>query len=371
MNDGEIRPLKLIEGIRTRPSMYVGSTDSRGLHQLVWGFIDDSVGEIASGIATTVTVSLHEDESVELVDNGRPIPVHALPEFENRSLLEVHFTELARATGTSARGQQEWPAKTCAALDLGAVVGNALSEWLVAEVGDGERTSRIKFERGRVAESLTHVDSTWSGCRIRFKADGKIFGTSTFPRLFIANRLQTLSGLLPGRRFEFNDRRVAIKSAWESSNGVTELLRTLSCRSSCVDVPPIAFSFATESFRLDVAFQYSNEVGVRAACYVNTLETVEGGSHWIGLKRGLSRAVNEGLKDAGSEPLAEGQWLQDGLTAIVSIWVDDPTFEGPSRTKFQYAAIEGTVESLIYRGVKAHLDAHPEVLTAIEERARA
>jgi|GEM_PF-2447670 len=369
-SNNDIRVCEARDGIRFRPAMYVGDCDASGMHLLAEAIVDDAVGEIASGFARRLVVTMHVDGSIEIEDDGRPIPDSPIAELNDRPVLELVLTEIFAGCGSSPRGQRPWKVG-CAGLHGNEfVVANALSEWFSIHVGNRHVTSSMRFERGRVVEPLQQVAGDWFGCRVRFKPDPEIFLASEFSRQKWVNRLRELAALNPTARMEFTDLRVGAREEFTFRDGTAGFVQFLNRDFSPIDAAPITVNFETDIFRLDIAFQHTIEGGSRVAAFVNAIETVEGGTHWIGFKRGLTRAVNQCLRDLGREPLGDGEWLLDGLTACVAIWVDDPTFEGPTRTRFAYSAIQGAVESTVYHRIKAVLVDDPARLDVIEQRAR-
>ncbi len=369
-NEEVIRPLSLVEGIRRRPAMYVVNTEAIGLHALAYEILEDSVAEIASGFGTRVTVTLHDDGSIEVEDDGRPIAKRRVSENGDKTLLETAFTKFDVIFAPSPRGMRIWRIRGGGSHGIGFVVVNALSEWLVVYVGDGMTTSQLRFARGLVAEDLRQTPSNWSGCRFHFKPDPEVFRSIEFSLDLLRSRLRDLAALVSLARIELVDRRHNTSEVFSFPDGTSGLVQLLNCNQSPCYEQPISFTHATDIFRLDVAFQHSHATRSQVSTFVNAIQTIEGGSHWTGFKSGLTRAVNQSLRDLGRTPVSNGSALLNGLTACVAIWVDDPTFEGPTRTRFQYAAIEGTVESLVYHAVKDYLSKHPSVLEAIVIRTR-
>jgi DNA gyrase subunit B len=364
-----IQWLKGIEGMRLRPEMYVGCTTSQGLHHLIWELVGDSLGEVASAFATHVRVILHTDGSVEVQDDGRPFPTHPMPSRDGQSFLEFRLTEMTVGARTGPRGERPWIVGAGGLHGCGICFVNALSESFHFATGDGERVTQISFERGKLSQRLQATPGQWRGCRIRFKPDPQIFPCVTFSRDTLAERLSQLAAMVPSGRLELIDEVSGSSTEWCYPNGVAGYVSSINADLSPIYEAPIAIQYANENFRLDVALQHVRESKRRTWAFVNTIYNLEGGTHWTGFRRGLKKAVNDCLKDAGLKRIADASRLLRGMTAVVSIWVDDPMFEGPTRTKFQFAAIEGTVASIVYHGVKAYLSEHPDVLCAIAKRA--
>ena len=205
---------------------------------------------------------------------------------------------------------------------------------------------------------------------MRFKPDPTIFERPQFLQKDIVSRVVELTSLNADIKVEVRDERTSESGVVEFPEGVAGLVRLMNRGLTPVYADILGVTHHSDSFRLDVAFQHVEEPGLRARPYVNAIHTIEGGTHWTGFQTGLTKSVQQALKIAGSARVVNGESLLRGLTAVVSVWVDDPQFEGPTRTKFAYAAIRGTVESIVYQGLKDILVERTRVLDAIEDRSR-
>lgn len=355
-----------IRGVRKRPAMYVGDTQARGLHQLAFDVFDECVEELLSGFGTHIAVRLHLDGSLEVSDDGRTISLQPLAEFDGRSLFQVLFTRVE--VGPNYRGPRHWRVGT-RVFGIGFFVDNALSEWFIAEMGDGSTTTRLQFERGEPVGELRQTSSPFLGLRVHFKPDASIFADFRFRQVSLVTRLIELTGLNQGITIDFVDEATAELATIQFASGVADFVRLLNRHRSPSYGDVLSVSHSSPEFRLDVAMQHVNEAQCCAVPYVNTILNDDGGTHWIGFRAGLTKAMQKAFADDSSVQI-DGPSLLRGLTAVVSIWLDDPIFEGPTRSKFAQTAIRGTVESLVYREFSRLFAANPELPYAIWRRSQ-
>lgn len=356
-----------IRGIRKRPAMYVGDTSTRGLHQMAFEVFDESLEELLNGFGTRMVVRLHSDGSLEVSDDGRSVPLHPLPEFDGKSRFEILFTRYE--IGKNYRGPRHWRVGAGGLFGVGLVPTNALSEWLTAETGDSSVTTQVRFEQGQRVGKLTQTPSAFHGLQVHFKFDDSIFKDSCFCQRRLVTRLIELTALNPGIKVHFTD-EVATESAMiEFNDGVSDLVRLMNRGLTPAYNDVLTVSHSSPDFRLDVALQHVEESRSCTIPFVNTIVTLEGGTHWIGFRAGLTKAVQHALSDE-SNIAVDGRTLLRGLTAVVSIWVDDPMFEGPTKTKFAQSAVRGTVESLVYRELKRLFESNKEIPRAIWRRSQ-
>ncbi len=359
--------MSLIDSIRKRPAMYVGDVSERGLHELAIQVVQLSVSELLSGFGTHIVIRLCLDGSAEITDDGRAVSVTPLPEFEGQSRFEIAFTRIEAAT--TYRGPQRYRVGSGGLCGLGLAPLNALSKWLVAETADGAVCSRLRFVRGRCMGSLVQEPATWTGLRLRFQPDPDIFQVTSFDQLTLGGRLVELAMLNASLRLEFQDERSQQSVSYCIPEGMTALMSVMKGLSPTY--PKIlTVAHESERFRLHVAFQHFEFSSCRVWCYTNAILNSEGGSHWTGFVAGLTRAIEDSVDSSPEKVQFAISDLLNGLAAVVSIWVDDPIFEGPSRTKFAFAAIHETVESLVYQQLKDLFNREPEVLDAIRCRKR-
>jgi DNA gyrase subunit B len=377
-----IKVLKGLEAVRRRPAMYIGSTGSRGLHHLVYEVVDNSIDEALAGFCKNITVILHKDNSVTVKDDGRGIPVEEHPT-EKKSALEVALTILHAGGKFDSKSY-----KVSGGLHgVGVSVVNALSEWMVAEVGVGGYLYRQKYHRGVAdgpVEKAGKIAST--GTVISFKPDKDIFDTLVFERELLSSRFQELAFLTPEATIAFNDERPknnkTIKEVYHYEGGVDAFVRQLNKNKDLLHLKPITFHAAGENIHIDVSVQYTTGYSENIYSFANNINTSEGGTHLTGFKTALTKAVidygdkNNLLK---SDSNLTGEDVREGLTAVISVRLLHPQFEGQTKTKLGNSEIQGLVYSLVYEKLRQFFDDNPQVskkivakvLTAARSRAAA
>lgn len=356
----------LIDGIRKRPPMYVGDVSERGLHEMTFNVIDLLAAELISGYGTCIVVRICLDGTLAIEDDGRTVPVVPLTEFDGQSRFEIVFTRIEAAA--TYRGPQRYRVGSGGICGLALAQLNALSQWLVAETSDGAVCSRLRFERGRPIGPIAQEPATWTGLRLRFKPDPDIFQVTDFNSDILVTRLVELAALHAGLPLEFKDERSQQSLPICFADGLTSLVRLMNLDSILSYSKIITISHESDRFRLHVAFQHTEVSGCRAYCYANAMLNSEGGTHWTGFIAGLTRAIEHSSDCPTQNAQLATADLLNGLTAVISIWVDDLAFEGPTKNKFAFAAIHGTVEALVYQQLKALFEREPEIPWAIQSR---
>ena len=363
MNDAaydaqQIQVLEGLEGVRKRPGMYVGSTGSRGLHHLVFEVVDNSVDEALAGYATRIDVIIHKDNSITVADNGRGIPVDNVPRI-GRPAVEVVMTML-HAGGKFGGGGY----KISGGLHgVGVSVVNALSEWLEVEVSrDGKRYTQ-RFERGQRASPLrTAGKADGTGTVVVFKPDAKVFVETEYDSKILAERLDELAYLNAGLVLTLLDERSGEKQEFAHKGGIGELVRVQNKNKGALG-DPIAIDRVRDGVEIDAAVQYNTGYLEHVFTYVNTINTVEGGTHLVGFRSALTRSINDyarrqGLLRNGDISL-QGEDVREGLTAVVSIKMPEPQFEGQTKTKLGNPEIKGLVESVVGEELADYFETHP------------
>jgi len=363
MNDAaydaqQIQVLEGLEGVRKRPGMYVGSTGSRGLHHLVFEVVDNSVDEALAGYATRIDVIIHKDNSITVADNGRGIPVDNVPRI-GRPAVEVVMTML-HAGGKFGGGGY----KISGGLHgVGVSVVNALSEWLEVEVSrDGKRYTQ-RFERGQRASPLrTAGKADGTGTVVVFKPDAKVFVETEYDSKILAERLDELAYLNAGLVLTLLDERSGEKQEFAHKGGIGELVRVQNKNKGALG-DPIAIDRVRDGVEIDAAVQYNTGYLEHVFTYVNTINTVEGGTHLVGFRSALTRSINDyarrqGLLRNGDISL-QGEDVREGLTAVLSIKMPEPQFEGQTKTKLGNPEIKGLVESVVGEELAEYFETHP------------
>lgn len=368
--EAQIRVLKGIEGIRTRPAMYIGDTTGRGLHHLVYEVVDNSIDEAVNGHATTVTVRINADGSVAVIDDGRGIPVGAMPDMENRPALEVVLTEI-HAGGKFDR-QGGYKTGTGGLHGVGITAVNALSEWLDAEVRREGHVWTMEFARGRVSHGLQKLGVTdATGTKITFKPDGEIFPDIKFNFETLAKRLKELAFLNAGIRIRITDERNPQTEEYCFQEGIVEFVRFLNRSDTPLYSQVIRIQGRANDVEVDIALQYTDASTESIRSFANNINNVEGGTHLSGFRSALTKAVNNyGKKESlFKEFVPTGDDLREGLTAVITVRVPEPQFEGQTKTKLGNSEVEGIVHSITYEALSKFFEENPQVAKIICSKA--
>ena len=359
----DIHILQGLEGVRKRPAMYIGSTNSSGLHHLVWEVVDNAVDEALSGYGKNITVTLHKDGSCSVLDEGRGIPVGINKE-TGRPGVEIVFTEL-HAGGKFNSSVY----KSAGGLHgVGASVTNALSDWVDVTVFQDGGIYHLRFENGghlvtpleKIGESKKH------GTLVRFKPDGTIFSTTDFKYDTIASHLQESAFLMKGVRFIINDERSGDKQEFFYQNGLVEYITNLNDeKNPIIDVVSFSEVDPITNIETEIALQYCYEdYNETIYSYVNNVKTIDGGTHESGFRTGITRAVNDFGEMVGmlKGKKLEGSDVREGLTAIISLKVPEELleFEGQTKGKLGTPVANSVVSNLIYNKFTYYLTENKE-----------
>ncbi|MHC4876387.1 MAG: DNA gyrase subunit B [Planctomycetota bacterium] len=367
---GQIRALEGVEGIRTRPAMYIGDTTLRGLHHLVYEVVDNSVDEAVNQHATVITVRINADGSVTCLDDGRGIPVGPMEDMGNRPALEVVLTEI-HAGGKFDR-EGGYKTGTGGLHGVGITAVNALSEWLEAEVRREGHVWRMDFQRGVVTNELQKIGtSETTGTRITFKPDPEIFPDTTFNFDTLSRRLQELAFLNAGVRIRINDERTQQTEEFFYEEGLQEFVRHLNRTEDPLFAQIIRIQATAPSddgeVEVDVAVQYTGGTTESIRTFANNINNLEGGVHLSGFRSALTRSVNTYGKNANlfKDYTPTGDDLREGLTAVIAVRVPDPQFEGQTKTKLGNSEVEGIVMSIVHAGLNRFFEENPSVAKSI------
>ena len=364
----QIQVLEGLEAVRRRPGMYIGSTDSRGLHHLVYEIVDNAIDEAMAGYCTHVYVTIHPDNSVTVEDNGRGIPVD-IHKQTGKSALEVALTMLHAGGKFGGSGY-----KVSGGLHgVGLSVVNALSYLLIADVKKDGHIYRQICERGikkTEVEIVGECDPSDHGTTITFHPDPEIFDEVDYQYEILIKRLRELSFLNAGVTIVVTDERPEekLESSFYYMGGIREFVSFLNKNKTVLHQEPIYFSAAQsddplETASVEVAMQYNDDYTENIYSYANNICTTEGGSHLVGFKTALTRVINDYarknkiLKD--NDANLTGDDVREGLTAIVSVKLVEPQFEGQTKTKLGNAYIKGMVDSAVSEGLSIYMEEHP------------
>jgi len=359
----QIEVLGDIEAVRKRPGMYIGGVGIRGLHHLLWEIVDNSIDEALAGYCRNITVNLHEDGSASVEDDGRGIPteMHEL----GRPAVEVVLTKLHAGGKFSKKAY-----RVAGGLHgVGLSVVNALSERLEVWVKRDGRIYYQKYSRGLPLTPLQVIGETEkTGTKIRFKPDEEIFETTVFRKDIVAQRLKELAYLNRRIRLRLVDEKTGEVEDFYSEEGIKGYVEKLNKNKSKVhDV--VHFSGERNGIIAEVAIQFTDTEIENVLCFANNINTIEGGTHTAGFRAGLTRAINEfGRKYAKKFKPLSGADIREGLTAVVSVKVPDPQFEGQTKTKLTNSEVKTVVESIVYSEMLRWLEQHPNEANRIIEK---
>ena len=368
-NASEIQVLEGLEAVKRRPGMYIGSTDARGLHHLVWELVDNAIDEALAGYCTHVEVDIGADNSISVRDNGRGIPV-GYHEKMGKSALEVTLTVLHAGGKFGGSGY-----KVSGGLHgVGLSVVNALSKWLVAEVRRDGQVYRQEYDHGDPVtgvEVVATCEEGDSGTTITYLADGEIFDQVEYSFDTLAGRMRELAFLNKGLKITVTDHREepARQKSFCYEGGIVSFVQHLNKNKDVLHPAPIYFSAEkddpekNETASVEVAMQYSSDYNESVFTFANNINTMEGGSHLQGFRAALTRVVNDYARKAkllkDSDPNLSGDDIREGLTAIISVKLTEPQFEGQTKTKLGNAYIRALVDGAVSDGLGAYLEEHP------------
>ena len=370
-NENQIQILEGLQAVRKRPGMYIGSTSSKGLHHLVYEIVDNAVDEALAGACDTIVVSIHPDNSISVLDNGRGIPVgiHAQ---KGIPAVEVVFTIL-HAGGKFGGGGY----KVSGGLHgVGASVVNALSEWLVVKVHTEGKIHEEKFERGHVVSPLTIVgDTDKTGTFVHFKPDAEIFETTVYDFNILKQRLQETAFLTKGLRIELIDLREDEKhhKVFHYEGGIKEFVSHLNKHKTPIYEEVFYGEGEKDGINVEVSFQHNDSYVENVFSFVNNINTTEGGTHLSGFRAAITKTLNDYGRKMGLLKQAEsnlsGEDIREGLTAIISVKIGEPQFEGQTKTKLGNSEARGAVESIFGEQLTYFLEQNPNVAKMIIQKA--
>jgi DNA gyrase subunit B len=374
---GQIQVLEGLEAVRKRPAMYIGSTDSRGLHHLVYEVVDNSIDEALAGHCDTIEVVINDDESVTVRDDGRGIPVDTHSEYD-RPALEVIMTVLHAGGKFDNKSYQV----SGGLHGVGVSVVNALSKWLEVTVKRDGAVWEHRFDHGEPdPDAFRRVremdDDEETGTELRFWPDDGIFETTAFAYTTLESRLRELAFLNPGVAITLRSEPDQKEATFEYAGGIREFVEYLNESKSVLHEDTVYFD--TESHiddgvvQVEIAMQATDGVQGSIHAFANNINTREGGTHLTGFKTALTRVVNDyansrGLADDIDGNL-KGEDIREGLTAVISVKHPDPQFEGQTKTKLGNSEVRGIVESAIHEELGTYLEEHPDTAEVIVRKA--
>ena len=363
-----IQVLEGLEAVRRRPSMYIGSTDSLGLHHLVYEVVDNSVDEALGGFCSEIDVTINPGGSVSIRDDGRGIPVDNHPQF-NRPALEIVLTVLH----AGGKFDHESYGVSGGLHGVGVSVVNALSEWMEVQVRRNGRIYWQRFEKGKVVSDLEERGSSdHTGTTITFKPDTSIFEETEFSFDTLSSRLRELAFLNRGLKITIKDDRSDKENIFQYAGGIISFVEYLNKNKEVLHEQPVYFSRSKNGTQVEVALQYNNSYAENIFSYANNINTREGGTHLMGFRAALTRTVNDYARNNKlfkNEMKLGGEDLREGLVAVISVKLPDPHFEGQTKTRLGNSSIRGIVESMVAEGLGEYFEENPLVATTIVEKA--
>jgi len=363
-----IQVLEGLQAVRRRPAMYIGSVDARGLHHLVHEVVDNSIDEAMVGFCKNIQVSINKDGSVTVADDGRGIPVDVHPKYG------VPAAEIVMSKMHAGGKFEHKLYRVSGGLHgVGLSVVNALSEWLEARILRNGQEWRIRFARGEKAEDLKSVGpAEGTGTIITFRPDPKVFETTEFDYDLLATRLRELAFLNKGLRITVTDVVHEKGDVFQFDGGIVEYVKWINRAKTPLHDTPIYLSKENDGIQIEAALQWHDGYAESVFSFVNNINTIEGGTHLIGFKSALARSMNNYAKQnkwlKNGESL-EGEDVREGLTAILSVKLPEPQFEGQTKMKLGNSEVKGIVDSAVYEKLGDFLLESPKVAETVLGKA--
>jgi DNA gyrase subunit B len=366
----DIRILEGLEAVRKRPGMYIGSTDAAGLHHLVYEIVYNTVDEAMAGFCTRTQVFIHKDNSVTVTDNGRGIPVEIHPA-TNTSALEAVMTKLH--AGAKFGGQSY---RVSSGLHgVGASVVNALSTWFRVEVKREGKVHCQEYRQGTPVEPVKVIgEASDTGTNITFMADTEIFTVLDYDFHILSQRIKELAFLNKTLEISIKDERIDKEATYFFEGGIASLVRRYNKSRHVIHNTPIYLTGSVNSTVVESAMQYNDGYAEATLSFANCVNTIDGGSHLTGFRAALTRVLNDYARKnkmlKESEPNLLGEDVRDGLTAVISVKINEPQFEGQTKGKLGNPEVKTHVESVVSEGLTAFLEQHPDDAKAIIEKCQ-
>lgn len=349
--------------------MYIGSTGSKGLHHLVWEVVDNSIDEALVGVCKNIEVIIHKDNSVTNIDDGRGFPVGMHPKL-NKPAVEVALTVLHAGSKFGGGGY-----KVSGGLHgVGVSVVNALSEYLEVEVKREGKIFYQRFERGNPVTELKVIgDSKATGTKITFKPDDQVFDELEYSFEILEHRLREMAFLNKGIKITLRDERTDTEKVYQYEGGIVSFVQFLNKNKEVLHSEPLYIVSSKDDIIVEASIQYNDSYNENIFSFANNINTIEGGTHAIGFRNAVTKAINDYarkykiIKD--NDPNLQGEDAREGLTAVLSIKISDPQFEGQTKTKLGNPEVRAIVDSIIFEGLEAFLEENPSTAKTIIEKA--
>jgi DNA gyrase, B subunit len=365
----KIQVLEGLEAVRKRPGMYIGSTGTRGLHHLVYEVVDNSVDEAMAGYCKEIYISINKDGSCTVKDDGRGIPADIHPQVK-KPAIEVALTML-HAGGKFGSGGY----KVSGGLHgVGVSVVNALSEWLEVKVDWEGNSYKQRYERGKPVTQLITLGQTDNhGTEITFKPDKEIFEDIEFDFNILSTRMKEMAFLNKGLKIVLEDKRSDVKEIYHYEGGIVSFVKYLNKSKEVLHDEPIFISATKDDAELEVALQYNDTYNETIFSFANNIDTHEGGTHLTGFKNAITRVLNDYARKHGilkeNDRNLQGEDVREGLTAVISVRLTEPQFEGQTKTKLGNTEIRSFVENAVYEKLETFLEENPSTAKVILDKA--
>jgi len=360
-DESQIQVLEGLEAVRKRPGMYIGTTGSRGLHHLVYEIVDNSIDEALAGYCNNIHVIIHNDNSITVFDDGRGMPVGMHPKMK-KPTVEVIMTVL-HAGGKFGGGGY----KVSGGLHgVGASVVNALSEVCEVEVKREGFIWKQRYERGKAVTGLEKIsESDGSGTKTYFKPDAEIFEEIEYDYDTLAQRLREMAFLNKGIRISLSDERIEKIEEFHYEGGIKSFVSYLNRNKETIQKDPLYVEGKKDDYSVEISFQYNDTYTENIFAFANNIDTVEGGTHVAGFKSALTRVFNDYARKFGflkeNDKNLSGEDIREGLTAVISVKLTDPQFEGQTKTKLGNTEVRGIVDNILGEGLSNFLEENPNI----------
>ncbi|MDR0977699.1 MAG: DNA topoisomerase (ATP-hydrolyzing) subunit B, partial [Endomicrobium sp.] len=371
-NASNIQILEGLEAVRKRPAMYIGSTGSQGLHHLVYEVVDNSIDEVLAGFCKNIDVTIHSDNSVTVLDDGRGIPVdpHPDPKYKGISALEIVLTKL-HAGGKFDKNSY----KVSGGLHgVGVSCVNALSDAMEIEVYRNGNVYKQEYSKGKPLGPVKNCGVSYqNGTKVTFHPDAEIFSEIVYSFDILSNRLRELAFLNAGTHIRIFDERTGKEHIFDYGGGISSFVQYLNTHKNVINKEPVYFIKEKEGVEVAVAMQYNDSYNEHIFTFVNNINTIEGGTHLSGFRSALTRSVNEYIRKNDISKIKDlklsGEDVREGLTAVISIKVPNPQFEGQTKTKLGNSEVEGITQSIVCDALTTFLEENPGIANQILEKA--
>lgn len=368
----QITVLEGLEPVRVRPGMYIGSTDEKGLHHLVYEVVDNSIDEALAGVCDLIKVTIKKDNSVIVEDDGSGIPVETHPK-TGKSTLETVLTVL-HAGGKFSNDAYQYSGGLHG---VGVSCVNALSKYLIARVKRDGKMYEQRFEKGKTVTELTVIKENvrGTGTTIEFMPDNTIFETLNFDKNVLAKRFREMAFLNKGVKIEFADEREGYKELFHYEGGIKSFVEYINKSKKPLDHEVMYIEGEKETTKVEIAMQYTESYNETIVSFTNNIKTVDGGTHVVGFKSALTRALNDYARNKNilkeKDDNLSGDDVREGITAVVSVKLNNPQFEGQTKGKLGNSEARTVVDSVVYEHLSFYFEENPKIVKTIIQKALA